>query len=52
MDQYGINQSRTLWISYLQLGVPLGTMIGYVIEAYFINTTDDVKLLLYDALIL
>lgn len=42
VDQFGINDSKTLWISYLQLGVPLGTMIGYVMEATFINYTDDV----------
>ena len=42
VDQFGVHVNRTLWITFLQLGVPLGTMIGYVMEAYFIRSFDDV----------
>jgi hypothetical protein len=33
---------RTIWLSFLQLGVPLGTMLGYVTEAICINAFDNV----------
>ena len=37
VDQYGVNNTQTLWLTYLQLGVPLGTMLGYVTEAFSIK---------------
>jgi hypothetical protein len=37
VDQFGIYEQQTMWLSYLQLGVPVGTMLGYVAEAYFIS---------------
>lgn len=43
VDQYGVSSSRTFWLTFLQLGVPMGTMIGYVMQAYFINNYDNVK---------
>ncbi len=42
VDQFGIYEMRTIWLSLLQLGVPLGTMLGYVIEAVCINAFDEV----------
>jgi MFS family permease len=42
VDQFGVSASRTLWLTFLQLGVPLGTMVGYVMEAYFVNTHNNV----------
>ncbi len=43
VDQFGVNQYKTLFITFLQLGVPLGTMIGYVAEALCINILNNVK---------
>ena len=37
VDQFGIFEIRTIWLSYLQLSSTLGTMIGYVIEAICIK---------------
>lgn len=37
VDEYGVKDLRTYWLSFLQLGVPLGTMLGYLLEALFIN---------------
>ena len=41
VDQFGVNNTQTLWLTFLQLGVPIGTMIGYLTEAcsnkYFNN---------------
>ena len=37
VDQYGVNNTKTLWLTYLQLGVPIGTMLGYVTEAFCIR---------------
>lgn len=45
VDQFGVYESRTMWITFLQLGVPLGTMIGYVAEALFINIFDNVSIM-------
>jgi len=42
VDQFGVNDYRTLWITFLQVGVPLGTMIGYVSEAFFLRYTNNV----------
>jgi hypothetical protein len=35
---------KTLWLTFLQLGVPLGTMIGYVMQALFVRYYDDVNI--------
>lgn len=37
VDEYGIKELRTFWMSFLQLGAPLGTMLGYLIQAYFVG---------------
>ena len=37
VDQYGVNNAQTLWLTFLQLGVPIGTMVGYLNEAYCIK---------------
>ena len=37
VDQYGVNNTQTLWLTFLQLGVPIGTMAGYLTEAYTIK---------------
>jgi len=44
VDEFGVSDHRAIWISFLQLGVPLGTMIGYVAEAGFISASGDVRL--------
>ena len=44
VDQFGVYDLRTYWITFLQVGVPLGTMIGYVSEALFINFTSNVSM--------
>ena len=33
VDQFGVNNTQTLWLTFLQLGVPIGTMFGYLTEA-------------------
>ena len=33
VDQYGLTDHKTMWLTYLQLGVPVGTMLGYVLTA-------------------
>lgn len=37
VDQYGITDSKSMWLTYLQLGVPLGTMLGYVFTGFSIQ---------------
>ena len=37
VDQYGVNNTQTLWLTFLQLGVPIGTMLGYLTEAFSIK---------------
>lgn len=37
VDQFGVNKSQTIWLTFLQLGVPVGTMVGYVMEASYIK---------------
>ena len=37
VDQYGVNNAQTLWLTFLQLGVPIGTMFGYLTEAFSIK---------------
>lgn len=41
VDEYGVKELRTYWLAFLQLGVPLGTMVGYLMEAYFIGKFED-----------
>lgn len=43
VDQFGIHDSRTIWLSFLQLGVPLGTMLGYCLEAFAIGVFHNVN---------
>lgn len=43
VDHFGVYESRTMWLSFLQLGAPLGTMLGYVIEAFAIGVFQDVR---------
>ena len=33
VDQYGVKGMKTLWLTFLQIGVPLGSILGYLIEA-------------------
>jgi hypothetical protein len=47
VDQFGVSGDKILWLTLLQLGVPVGTMIGYVMEAYFIEKYDSVKIILF-----
>ena len=47
VDQYGVNNTQTLWLTYLQLGVPIGTMLGYLIEAYSIKHYQSWQLAFY-----
>jgi len=37
VDQYGVKGSKVIWITFLQLGVPVGTILGYLIEALSIK---------------
>ena len=37
VDQYGVKGSKVIWITFLQLGVPVGTILGYMIEALSIK---------------
>ena len=30
VDQYGVKGMKTLWLTFLQIGVPLGTFLGYL----------------------
>ena len=33
VDQYGIKNMKVIWLTFLQIGVPLGCILGYLIEA-------------------
>ena len=37
VDQYGVKGYKVIWITFLQLGVPVGTILGYIIEAFSIK---------------
>ena len=37
VDQYGVSGYKTLWLTFLQLGVPVGSMLGYMLEALMIK---------------
>ena len=43
VDEYGVKDLRTYWMSCLQLGAPLGTMIGYLLQALFIDESIDIN---------
>lgn len=47
VDQFGISNNKTLWLTFLQLGVPVGTMLGYVIEAFCVKKYDEWKYAFY-----
>ena len=47
VDQYGVNDTRTLWLTFLQLGVPVGTMLGYLTEACSIKYYQSWQLAFY-----
>ena len=47
VDQYGVNNHQTIWLTFLQLGVPIGTMLGYVLEALYIKYFDEWKIAFY-----
>jgi hypothetical protein len=47
VDQFGVYDHRTMWLSFLQLGVPLGTMLGYVFEAFSIRVCNNVCKILF-----
>ena len=52
VDQYGVNNQQTIWLTFLQLGVPLGTMFGYVIEAFSIRKFNNWKYAFYNQIFL
>ena len=41
VDQYGVNGYKTLWLTFLQLGIPVGSIIGYIVEALMIKYYDN-----------
>lgn len=47
VDQFGISNNKTLWLTFLQLGVPVGTMLGYVIEGFCVKKYDEWKYAFY-----
>ena len=51
VDQFGVNNNQTIWLTFLQLGVPLGTMFGYVIEAFCIRKFNNWKFAFYNQII-
>ena len=52
VDQFGVNNNQTIWLTFLQLGVPLGTMFGYVIEAFCIRKFNNWKFAFYNQILL
>ena len=32
VDQYGVKDMKTIWLTFLQMGVPLGWILGYLME--------------------
>ena len=32
VDQYGVKDRKTIWLTFLQMGVPLGWIFGYLLE--------------------
>ena len=51
VDQYGVNKEKTLWLTFLQLGVPVGTMCGYVLEAFYIKQFGKWKYAFYTQIV-
>jgi MFS transporter, Spinster family, sphingosine-1-phosphate transporter len=47
VDQFGVMESRTMWLAYLQLGSPLGTMLGYVTSAFSLRLYSNWKIPFY-----
>lgn len=47
VDKFGIYENRIIWISYLQLTGPLGTMFGYLLEAFSIRFFENWKIAFY-----
>lgn len=47
VDQFGIYERRTIWLSFLQLGPALGTMIGYAVEAISVRKFESWKIGFY-----
>ena len=45
VDQYGVKGYKVIWITFLQLGVPVGTILGYIIEAFLIGPHAGIVLL-------
>jgi MFS family permease len=37
VDQNGPEDKRTLWLTFLQLGVPLGIVLGYIMTGIFVS---------------
>ena len=37
VDQYGVKGMKTIWLTFLQIGMPLGSILGYLIEALSIK---------------
>lgn len=37
VDQFGVDKHQTIWLTFLQLGVPVGTMCGYAMEAIYVK---------------
>jgi len=52
VDKFGIYENRIVWISYLQLSVPLGTMLGYMLEAFSIRMFNNWKIAFYIQIVL
>ena len=52
VDQYGVKNYQTMWMTFLQLAVPIGTMVGYLNEALFIKYGDNWRGAFYSQIIL
>ena len=37
VDQYGVKGMKTIWLTFLQIGMPLGSILGYLLEALSIK---------------
>ena len=42
VDLFGMRK-KTMWLTYLQLGVPFGVFLGYALTSVFVNLFSDVK---------
>ena len=52
IDQYGADNQKTIWLTFHQLGVPIGTMLGYVMEALYIKKYNRWKYAFYTQILL